>query len=653
MNAFEMDDANSAPRLRTNRVEPFALAALADSGYEVLRKLGSGGMGIVYLVRDAENRQYALKVLRPDISDDAAAKERLRREVQTLQKVRSENVAQVLDFELETDSAFIVTEFVPGPTLDEAVKNFGALHLEVVRELGVILGEALQEIHALGIVHRDLKPSNVMLRHARSTDLTDFDADGSPLEPVLIDFGIALAAEDSRLTSTGLMMGTAAYLDPAVVKTNETTEQADWWSWAALLAYAATGRDPFGTGRFDLVFLRAERGEVDVEGLPSAMQNFLRQALNPDPALRPAPQEMLEQLARLDFSANAVATEVLDPQTVLLNQPAATLGESTELLPEQPVAISDPTEVIGAQTELLELQSTDSFEFDSAGAATEVIPVATEPETKLLPQIDLVAQSTSPASSQFAPHNPPLEQLPGDYLNEAEFADQNQAFAPAPALTPANYPGMVAPVEYLTAPEHRTAPKHPWLVLICSLVLIALGALAPIAAMLILIALVAAARTWQRGWVLLTRTSEQGGSTAVANTKIGFATLPWLLWGVIEALLLALFPVALGLAFLVGLDAALVWSGVATPSFAYYGAAILLIAILNFKWGFGSKTTRNGVRRILDASAPERLWGFALFCLLAVLCTAICYLVYSRGGSVDYFPLFNQQPLETWLPWRA
>src|SRR5699024_10462585 len=200
------------------------------------------GMGIVYRGLDADGNDVAIKLLRHEISDDPHARGRLGREVAAQQRVRNDNIARILDAELDSGDAFVVTEFVPGPTLEDAVHEHGGLHPEAVREIGLVMGHALRDIHASGVVHRDLKPSNVLLRGATEAALLAYDPEGDGLDPVIIDFGIAIAAEKSRLTSTGLVMGTAAYLDPEVVRTNHTGEVADWWAWAAMLAFTATGR---------------------------------------------------------------------------------------------------------------------------------------------------------------------------------------------------------------------------------------------------------------------------------------------------------------------------------------------------------------------------------------------------------------------------
>ncbi|MDO5662216.1 MAG: serine/threonine-protein kinase, partial [Brachybacterium sp.] len=293
--------ADHDPARRSGLRDPRLQALAEESGYEIHERIGAGGMGIVYRADDADGRDVAIKLLRAEIADDPRARDRLAREVRAQQRVTTEGIARILDAELDSAEAFVVTEFIPGPTLEDAVRRHSGLHPEVVREIGLALGNALHDIHDAGIVHRDLKPSNILLRHAREEDLAGYDPDGDRLDPVIIDFGIAQAAEESRLTSTGLVMGTAAYLDPEVVRTNLTSSPADWWAWAALVAFAATGREPFGSGRADVVFLRAERGEVDVEGMPTELAAWVRDALRPEVADRAAPEDLLARLAELDL----------------------------------------------------------------------------------------------------------------------------------------------------------------------------------------------------------------------------------------------------------------------------------------------------------------------------------------------------------------
>src|SRR5579875_1108575 len=214
--------------------------------YQLIRKIGEGGMGVVYKALDEDGRAVAVKVLRAHIAHDRSARERLRREVSTLVRVKSPHVASFLDADVDGESPFLVTSFVPGAALDEVVEDDGPFGAARLARLGRGLADALGAIHDAGIVHRDLKPGNVLM-------VGD--------DPVLIDFGIAHVADDSRLTSTGLVMGTPGYLSPEIVEGEEVTQATDWWGWAATLVYAASGHSPFGRGPMPVVLDRVCRGE--------------------------------------------------------------------------------------------------------------------------------------------------------------------------------------------------------------------------------------------------------------------------------------------------------------------------------------------------------------------------------------------------------
>ncbi|HLS00590.1 MAG TPA: serine/threonine-protein kinase, partial [Beutenbergiaceae bacterium] len=256
--------------------------ALPDiPGYSIIGVLGSGGMGTVYSGVDAEGRDVAIKVLHPGLSGDHDVRARLRREVSTLHRVKGAQVAQVLDAEVDAPQAFIVTELIEGQDLAESVAQHGALDEVELTNLATGLAAALTSIHNVGVVHRDLKPGNVML--------TD---DG----PVLIDFGISQILDDTRITRTGLVTGTPGYVDPVVLSGTDPDELGDWWGWAALLVFAATGRPPFGSGPLTAVLTRAEAGRVDVDGLPHAIATVLTRALAPKPEHRMSPAQVLEVL---------------------------------------------------------------------------------------------------------------------------------------------------------------------------------------------------------------------------------------------------------------------------------------------------------------------------------------------------------------------
>jgi serine/threonine protein kinase len=260
--------------------------------YRLVSRLGEGGMGVVHLGLDPHGRAVAIKVLRPHVAYDPEARWRLEREVDTLTRIRSDRVAAVIDSDIAGDRPYLVTRYVAGPSLDDVVTDEGPLSPDQLVLLGRGLVEALEAIHAVGVVHRDLKPGNVLLE------------DG---EPVVIDFGIAHIADDVRLTSGGLVMGTPGYLSPEVIGGSPVTQATDWWGWAATLAFAASGRPPFGRGPMDVVLGRVNRGETDLTGVDGRLSPLLAAALSPDPARRPPTGAVVAALERYASGGPATA----------------------------------------------------------------------------------------------------------------------------------------------------------------------------------------------------------------------------------------------------------------------------------------------------------------------------------------------------------
>jgi predicted Ser/Thr protein kinase len=250
--------------------------------YRVLEKIGEGGMGVVYLASDAENRPVAVKVLGPAVAGDPDARLRLAREVETMRRVRNRHVAQVLDADVNGPSPYIVTRYVPGPSLDELVRRSGPLRGPALLQLAGGLAEALAAIHATGVVHRDLKPGNVLL-------------DGG--QPVVIDFGIAHLPDTTRLTKTGLVMGTPGYLSPEVIEGRPASGATDVHAWGATVAYAATGRPPYGTGDFQTVFFRIIEGRAQLGGVPPQLLPLVTAALSADPPSRPTARSLVSLCA--------------------------------------------------------------------------------------------------------------------------------------------------------------------------------------------------------------------------------------------------------------------------------------------------------------------------------------------------------------------
>jgi predicted Ser/Thr protein kinase len=290
--------------------------------YRLLNRLGEGGMGVVHLGLDRGGRAVAVKVLREHVAHDPDARARLAREVSTLRRVRHPLVAEVIDADVDGEQPYVVTRFVNGPSLDEVVREHGPLAPDALIRLGRGLSAALEAIHAAGIVHRDLKPGNVLL------------ADG---KPVVIDFGIAHVADDVRLTTVGLVMGTPGYLSPEVVDGQPVTTATDWWGWAATLAFAASGRPPFGRGPMDVVIDRVRRGDTDLDGVDPRLRPLLAAALAVSPDLRPDAEQVLAALEQ--YAAGGDTTQVVRPATTLA-VPArptvpAPLPASTAVLPSE------------------------------------------------------------------------------------------------------------------------------------------------------------------------------------------------------------------------------------------------------------------------------------------------------------------------------
>lgn len=285
------DDAN-------HRGADAALGPEVLGPYRLIHRIGEGGMGVVHLGLDRSGRAVAVKVLRPHIAHDAAARARLAREVNTLSRVRDPGVAAVLDADLDGDRPYLVTQYVPGPSLEDVVAELGPLRGDALLEVGRGLAAALNAIHAAGVVHRDLKPGNVLLLDGR---------------PIVIDFGIAHVTDDVRLTMIGLVMGTPGYLSPEVVEGEPVTEATDWWGWAATLAFAAAGSPPFGRGPMTVVLDRVRGGRADLSRVDRRLAPLLQAALSPDPGSRPAAAEVLTALRHY---ADGGAATVAVPQSV-------------------------------------------------------------------------------------------------------------------------------------------------------------------------------------------------------------------------------------------------------------------------------------------------------------------------------------------------
>ncbi|GAB3167056.1 hypothetical protein GCM10027059_27160 [Myceligenerans halotolerans] len=251
--------------------------------YRLLGVLGSGGMGTVYLGRTPEGEKVAVKVVRLDLTGEQEFRERFAREVDAARRVSGSHTAGLVYADPHARRPWMATAFVLGPSLREAIGESGPFDVATLRALGLGLAEGLTTIHGAGLVHRDLKPGNVLLTTGG---------------PRIIDFGIARALEATALTSVSQVLGTASYMSPEQVRGHEAGPASDVFSFGCLLAYAATGRSPFGSGPAESVAYRVVHTGPDLDGVPPELMVLIRDCLVKDPAARPTPQQIVERITR-------------------------------------------------------------------------------------------------------------------------------------------------------------------------------------------------------------------------------------------------------------------------------------------------------------------------------------------------------------------
>ncbi len=278
----------------------------------------------MYLGRSPGGRLLAVKVVRDDFAQSSDVLSRFRREVETVRRVRSAYTAAMVDSDLVSKPYWLATEYVPGPTLGSAVRDDGPLPARTSLLLFAALAEALADVHAQAVSHRDLKPQNIIL---------------STGGPRLIDFGIARAADHDALTQVGQTVGSPGYTAPEVITDSVVSPAADIFALGATMAYATTGRAPFGTNPAGVVY-RTLNGGVDVEGVDPAVAALITSCVNPVPDRRPTPAEIIQRCdvrsaladdpvyrriaAEAEPTSPAVASPAVAPPapTIIVNAPA-------------------------------------------------------------------------------------------------------------------------------------------------------------------------------------------------------------------------------------------------------------------------------------------------------------------------------------------
>jgi serine/threonine protein kinase len=323
-----------------------AAASFAPSrtvgGYTLLSRIGEGGMGVVHLARRGDGPRVALKVLRPQVVGDDEARRRLAREVGSLSRVRSKWVAEIVDADPWAPVPYVATRYVPGLSLHDYVHEEGPIAGKDLVWFAACLAEGVASVHAVGVLHRDVKPSNVLMEGRT---------------PILIDFGLARVADDPKLTHTGWLLGTPGYLAPEILYGDDATTASDVHCWAATVAFAATGRPPFGRGPSMAIMDRVRRGEHDLTGIPDPLRQLLAQALDPEPERRPSLDAILGWLRPQVAPVARPAPPVARPDRMTLPYAVARTSpdaQSTDVLPGAPPVGADGTRMLTEHQTVLE-----------------------------------------------------------------------------------------------------------------------------------------------------------------------------------------------------------------------------------------------------------------------------------------------------------
>jgi tRNA A-37 threonylcarbamoyl transferase component Bud32 len=571
--------------------------------YRLLERIGEGGMGVVFMARDAAGKTVALKVLRSVVAEEPMARRRLAREVETMRRVRSPYVAEVIDADLAGDMPYIVTRYVPGRTLEQVVTESGPLPPSALGRLACGLADALAAVHAAGVVHRDLKPSNVMLLDE---------------VPVVIDFGIAQGPDATRLTMTGMFMGTPGYLAPEVIEGQPSSEASDVHAWAATVAFAATGHPPFGSGGYEAIFYRIVNGQPDLTGAPASLLPLLAAALARDPGRRPP-------AAQLSAQAAVLAPAVLAPGTVLAGDGPVSLSTvvpvtSADRAPGGPLAAGGPPAALN-------------------GGGPAPIRADTQP-----------LQAIRPAPADFADVLPPVQYVRGPVPPSRPVAPPpGYGQKPAPAPRPRRAPAKPPPANPFAppTPASKTAKRRWPSAMVAAALLVAVGisvvlpVVGALSALVLIILLRAGELTHERRSVRGARPRDRVLLVALS---------PWyLVRSVLGCLLIA--PFALVAALLAAGVTVAISPGHHLPR-AVAAAAGTLVAFYGF--GPGSARPRRQLNRLFAAVPTGRavqvvalagMTALALATLAAAASWPSLYWPAGAPGGVWHFGLAHAGPI--------
>jgi len=392
--------------------------------YQLLGRLGAGGMGEVFLGQSPGGRLVAVKLIRGELAADREFRVRFAREVAAARHVSGMFTAPVVDADLDAPRPWLVTAYVPGPSLAEAVDTQGPLPLSSVLTLAAGLAEGLEAIHAEGMVHRDLKPSNVLLA-----------SDG----PRIIDFGISRAADATALTRANIFVGSPGYMSPEQALGEEVGPASDIFSLGAVLTFAAVGAGPFGEGTVTTLLYRVAHDRPATDGLPGQLRPLVERCLAKDPRMRPTPGEILTELGTVESGTNWLPQPVAETligyarpapdATIPPAQPSPAPAHSAPASPAPVPPMRGPTTP------------------EPSGSA----PPATDPPSPA-PRLP-APRAPAPAAAADAP----VSGVPGPDGPVSRSGPGSSAGAGTPAATPGGTPSARAPVAQ-PAPGAAPAP---------------------------------------------------------------------------------------------------------------------------------------------------------------------------------------------------
>ena len=594
--------------------------------YRLVQRLGEGGMGVVHLALDRHGRAVAIKVLRQHIAHDPDARARLTREVSTLSRITSPRVAPIIDADVDGVTPYIVTRYVPGPSLDDYVAERGLLPPADLHRVASGLAEALDAIHSAGVVHRDVKPGNVLL------------VDG---DPVLIDFGIAHVADDIRLTMTGLVMGTPGYLAPEVVGGDDVTPATDWWGWAATTAFAASGTPPFGTGPMSAVLARVSAGDPDLEAVDPRIEPLLYAALSPHAADRPHHDEVVAALERYAHGApvtEAIQVRRVRPQTQrLATPPTAALPLPPPPPPPLPARrrpVSEPWPAPVPSVPRRRVCRAAGSRWPRPGARASVRDPLPAP----------IVSTGRPAGPPGWEQARPVGQQP------ASPAPVRIAPAPQQPPPPPGRPGEPVPDSESDWDAARLGhgqwgdprigrPNRSGTLLALLAVLAAVTASAPLVAVLGLLAWVTLARTADRSVTSLVMRRYERGARG-SDVAVAVATSPWhLVLGLIGAAATLVLPIFVGVCAMFA--SALVLTAARGTDVRTDDVLPLVVAGvfagLTAWWGPGGASLRRGSRSIVRGLTPGEAAGQVAAGILLVV-AAVVLVTAVTGDGPSWWP---------------